>query len=80
MQREVRTYTAAGCRALDETDPVIIERVRQYFGGRNGMLGLGSEGDYSAAFDLVMPDEAARKRYLEQLFEGADPLAPFARG
>lgn len=60
-------------QALDETDPVIIERVGQYFDGRNGMPRLGSEGDYSAAFELVMPDEAARKRFLEQLFEGARP-------
>jgi hypothetical protein len=58
---------------LDESDPTILQRVHRYFDGRNGMPALGSDGDYSAAFELVMPDEAARKRYLEEQFAGARP-------
>lgn len=56
---------------LDESDPVLVKRVDDYYDGRIGMPRLGSEYDYSAAFELVIPDEAARKHYLEQLFEGA---------
>ena len=56
---------------LDESDPVLVKRVDDYYDGRIGMPRLGSEYDYSAAFELVIPDESARKRYLEQLFEGA---------
>ena len=56
---------------LDESDPVLVKRVDDYYDGRIGMPRLGSEYDYSAAFELVIPDESARKRYLEQLFVGA---------
>ncbi|WP_425003068.1 hypothetical protein [Mycolicibacterium sp. S3B2] len=58
---------------VDESDPTILQRVHRYFDGRNGMPALRSDGDYSAAFELVVPDEAARKRYLEDLFAGARP-------
>lgn len=58
---------------LDESDPLIRGKVHRYFDGRNGMPALGSGGDYSAAFELVMPDEAARKRYQEDRFAGARP-------
>lgn len=60
-------------QGFDESDPTVLRRVHHYFDGRNGMPTLGSDGDYSAAFELVMPDEAARKRYLEDLFGGAHP-------
>jgi hypothetical protein len=57
-------------QTLDESDPAVLKRVQQYYDGQNGMPRLGSDNDYSAAFELVIPDEAARKRYLEQLFQG----------
>ncbi|MCW2623790.1 SIR2 family protein [Mycobacterium sp.] len=60
-------------QALDESDPAVLERVQQYYDGQNGMPPLGSDNDYSAAFELVIPDKATRKRYLEQLFEGTQP-------
>ena len=50
---------------------MLVKRVDDYYDGRIGMPRLGSEYDYSAAFELVIPDEAARKHYWEQLFEGA---------
>ena len=56
---------------LDESDPVLVKRVDDYYDGRIGMPRLGSEYDYSAAFELVIPDQAARQHFLEQLFEGA---------
>jgi hypothetical protein len=58
---------------LDESDPAVLQRVHRYFDGRNGMPSLGGDGDYSAAFELVIPDEVARKRFLEELFAGARP-------
>lgn len=60
-------------QTLEESDPAVLKRVQQHYDGQNGMPRLGSDADYSAAFELVIPDEATRKRYLEQLFEGTRP-------
>ena len=58
---------------LDETDPALLERVHTFFDDANGMPPLGSPGDYSAAFDLALPEPAARKALLQQLIRGARP-------
>lgn len=58
---------------LDETDPVQVERVLTYFDDANGMPPLGSAGDYSAAFELCLPEPSARKALLQQLIEHAKP-------
>ena len=58
---------------LDETDPSQVQRVHAYFDGKNGMPPLGSDGDYSAAFDLCLPDPAARKAFLRDCIEHVKP-------
>lgn len=58
---------------LDEGDPALLERVHTFFDDANDMPQLGSPGDYSAAFDLCLPEPAARKALLQQLIGGARP-------
>ena len=58
---------------LDESDPNQVQRVRGYFDGRNGMPPIGSAGDYSAAFELCLPDEGARRALLSDLIEHVQP-------
>lgn len=58
---------------LDQADPALLERVHTFFDNANEMPPLGSPGDYSAAFDLCLPEPAARKALLQQLIEGARP-------
>lgn len=58
---------------LDETDPALVERVHTFFDDANGMPPLGSAGDYSAAFELCLPEPSARKALLQNLIEGAKP-------
>jgi hypothetical protein len=58
---------------LDETDPAMVERVHTFFDDANGMPPMGSAGDYSAAFELCLPEPSARKALLQQLIEGAKP-------
>lgn len=58
---------------LDETDPSQVQRIHAYFDGKNGMPPLGSDGDYSAAFDLCLPDPAARKGFLRDSIEHVKP-------
>ncbi|UOY03223.1 SIR2 family protein [Blastococcus sp. PRF04-17] len=58
---------------LDQTDPAQVERIHAYFDGSNGMPPLGSDSDYSAAFDLCLPDPSARKALLQDLIEDVRP-------
>lgn len=58
---------------MDETDPAQLQRVHAYFNDANGMPVLGSADDYSAAFELCLPDAGARKALLEQLISGVSP-------
>jgi SIR2-like domain len=58
---------------LDDTDPSQVQRVHAYFDGKNGMPPLGSDGDYSAAFDLCLSDPAARKVFLRDRIEHVKP-------
>jgi hypothetical protein len=58
---------------LDETDPALVERVHTFFDDANGMPPLGSSGDYSAAFELCLPESSAPKALLQNLIDGAKP-------
>lgn len=58
---------------VELADPAFLERVHQYYDGMNGMPPLGSEGDYSAAFELCLPDAGARKTYLAGVVGDASP-------
>ncbi len=49
---------------VDAADPAFIDRVHGYYDGKNGMPPIGSDSDYSAAFELCLPDAAARKAEL----------------
>lgn len=60
-------------QSLDQSDPTQLERIRAYFDGQNGMPPLGSDNDYSAAFDLCLPDPSARKAFLRELIEDVKP-------
>ncbi|GAA4362985.1 SIR2 family protein [Nocardioides caricicola] len=60
-------------QTMDDTDPAWVQRVHTYFDGKNGMPRLGSDGDYSAAFERCLPDESARKALLRELIEHVRP-------
>jgi SIR2-like domain len=60
-------------QSLDQSDPTQLARVHAYFDGQNGMPPLGSDSDYSAAFDLSLPDPSARKALLRELIEDVKP-------
>ncbi|MFI2838311.1 SIR2 family protein [Mycolicibacterium sp. PDY-3] len=51
----------------------MVERVHTFFDDANGMPPLGSPSDYSAAFELCLPEPSARKALLQNLIEGAKP-------
>jgi hypothetical protein len=59
---------------LDETDPNQLHRIHAFFDGKNGMPALGSDGDYSAAFDLCLPDASARKALLKGMIDDVRPV------
>jgi hypothetical protein len=55
------------------TDPSMRARVRAYYDGAFGMPPTGDPGDYSAAFELALPDPQARRQYFRILLEGRSP-------
>lgn len=58
---------------LDESDPNQVGRVRAYFDGKHGMPRIGSAEDYSAAFELCLPESSARRALLASLIENVQP-------
>lgn len=58
---------------VELADQMFLERVHRYYDGMNGMPPLGSDGDYSAAFELCLPEAGARKAYLAEAMGGASP-------
>lgn len=50
-----------------------VDRIRAYYDNKNGMPLLRDPSAYSAAFQLALPDEEARRQYLRSLFEGRSP-------
>lgn len=50
-----------------------VERVRAYYDNQNGMPPLNAPSSYSAAFQLALPDESARRQHLRSLFDGRSP-------
>jgi hypothetical protein len=60
-------------QSLDRTDPVLIQRVRAYFDGQNGLPPIGDPSDYSKTFELAMPDPETRRQHIRKLFAGKEP-------
>lgn len=58
---------------LHPNDPVVAAKLVDYFNDRNGMVAFGAPDDYSRAFELALPDEPARHRYLQDKFAGKQP-------
>jgi hypothetical protein len=58
---------------LHPNDPKVAMDLREYFDGRNGMVAFGGDDDYSRAFELALPDEPARARYLRERLAGKQP-------
>lgn len=60
-------------QAIDVTDPAILARVHAHYDGIAGAPKLGTAGDYSAVLETVLPDENARRAYLQQMLHGRVP-------
>ncbi|MFC4630099.1 SIR2 family protein [Promicromonospora alba] len=58
---------------LHPNDPVIAAKLLEYFNDRNGMVAFGAPNDYSRAFELALPDEPARHRYLQHKLADKQP-------
>jgi hypothetical protein len=58
---------------LHPNDPKVAADLREYFDGRNGMVAFGADDDYSRTFELALPDEPARARYLRERLAGKQP-------
>jgi len=58
---------------LNANDPNVRSVLTAYFDGRNGMVPFGSADDYSCAFKLALPDESARRSYLQGILKGCRP-------
>lgn len=58
---------------LHSNDPVVAATLSDYFDDRNGMVAFGTPDDYSRAFELALPDEPSRHRYLRDKFAGKQP-------
>ncbi len=56
---------------LNANDPNVRSVLTAYFDGRNGMVPFGSADDYSCAFKLALPDESARRSYLQGILKAA---------
>ncbi|WP_299056765.1 SIR2 family protein [uncultured Nocardioides sp.] len=50
-----------------------VERIREYYDGRNGMPALDDPASYSVAFQLALPDPGARRQHLRSVLEGRSP-------
>lgn len=50
-----------------------VERIREYYDGRNGMPALNDPSAYSVAFQLALPDATSRRQHLRSLFEARSP-------
>ena len=60
-------------QAVDVTDPAVLARVRAHYDGIAGTPAIGSVGDYSAVLEMVLPEENARRSYLQQMIHGRAP-------
>jgi len=50
-----------------------VQRIHDYYDGKNGMPLFDDPSSYSVAFQLALPDENARRQHLRSLFEGRSP-------
>jgi hypothetical protein len=60
-------------QSLNANDPNVRSALTAYFDGRNDMVPFGSADDYSCAFKLALPDESARRSYLQGILTGCRP-------
>ena len=51
----------------------VRERLQHYFDGRGGFPPAGADDEYAAYFEAMYPDEADRRRYLEQKVGSGTP-------
>lgn len=68
VEFKTRLYCAAsnlGRNEVDPSDPVWLERLVTYFDGANGMPPAGDPGEYSAAFEMMFPDAADRRTFID---------------
>lgn len=55
------------------SDPALGERLQQYFDSLGGFPPVGADDEYAAFFEAMYPDEADRRRYIEQQVLRATP-------
>jgi hypothetical protein len=55
----------------DLTDPKLRSKIQRYLDERGDCPGLDSEEEYSHYFSITFPDEADRRRYIEQAISNA---------
>lgn len=61
----------------DLSNPVVQGKIQRYLDGRGGCPAAGAEEEYSHYFSAVFPNEADRRRYIEQLISKATPSYGF---
>src|SRR5882724_293015 len=61
----------------DLSNPVVRGKIQRYLDGRGGCPGDGAEEEYSHYFSAVFPNEADRRRYIDQLISKAVPSYGF---
>ena len=61
----------------DITSPTVRAKIQRYLDGRGDCPAFGSEEEYSHYFSLVFPDEADRRRYIDQMITKATPCYGF---
>lgn len=61
----------AACANMN--DPVLRERLQQYFTHERGYPATGADDEYAAFFEAMYPEESDRRRYIEQCVINATP-------
>lgn len=61
----------------DISNPALQVKMQRYLDGRGDCPALGSDEEYSYYFSTVFPDEADRRRYIDQMISKAAPSFGF---
>ena len=61
----------------DITNPTVRAKIQRYLDSRGDCPAFGSDEEYSHYFSLVFPDEADRRRYIDQMITKATPCYGF---
>lgn len=65
-------------RACDDlTNPILRTKIQRYLDGRGDCPASGSNDEYSHFFSVVFPNEADRRRYIDQMISKATPSYGF---